>query len=176
MNPELERSLCERYPKIFAKRHDRTSPMCWGIGCGDGWYPLLDELCAQLQHETDANGAPQVVASQVKEKFGDLRFHVSEASPAQQTLIEAASARSRRTCEICGAPAAAKPRPSDPTRCTDHLNPELTPEQQVAVDELAAKWERRLACLKEPDAAAKLRAMMDDPGNLDGNVIAGKSY
>lgn len=50
---------------------------------------------------------------------------------------------------------------------------DLTPEQQAALDRVDADWERRLACLKEPDASAKLRAMMDDPGDLDGKAIAG---
>ena len=49
--------------------------MCWGFSCGDGWYLLIDRLCSSLQWDTDTNKYPQVVATQVKEKYGTLRFY-----------------------------------------------------------------------------------------------------
>lgn len=50
MKPELDAALCEKYPEIFADRHGspRRTLMCWGFSCGDGWYHLIDELCATL--------------------------------------------------------------------------------------------------------------------------------
>lgn len=91
--------------------------MCWGIECGDGWYHLLDVLCEALTYTyltsvkvceekarvlglkpawTDDNGiphyslevkAPQVVADQVKEKYGTLRFYYHlEFDPVFQEL------------------------------------------------------------------------------------------
>lgn len=27
----------------------RTTAMCWGFECGDGWYQLLDKACAELE-------------------------------------------------------------------------------------------------------------------------------
>lgn len=106
MDASLNDQLYERYPAIFREHTlsaDVTS-MCWGIQTGNGWYVLIDELCAGLQRESDCSGAPQVVATEVKEKFGTLRFHVHEASVRQQALIDAAGERSGRTCEVCGAP------------------------------------------------------------------------
>jgi hypothetical protein len=41
--------------------------------CRDGWYDLIDVLCERLQAWTDLNGAPQVVVSEVKEKWVSFR-------------------------------------------------------------------------------------------------------
>lgn len=105
MSPELDRKLCERHPKIFANRHgdpDSTA-MCRGFECGDGWYALIDALCGALQRETDLGNAPQLVAAQVKEKFGTLRFYTRHASERQRGMIQLAEAMSARICEVCGA-------------------------------------------------------------------------
>ena len=42
------------------------------------------------------------VASQVKEKFGTLRFYVEACTPEDQALISAAEAMSAIVCEQCG--------------------------------------------------------------------------
>jgi len=87
MRKELDEKLCAKYPKIFANRNGdkRKTLMCWGFSCGDGWYWLLDRLCSNLQWDTDKNNRdekyPQIVAMQVKEKFGGLRFYVESATP-----------------------------------------------------------------------------------------------
>lgn len=52
MTKELDELLCKKYPDIF---RDRQSPMhstsmCWGFDCGDGWFALIDTLCASLMH------------------------------------------------------------------------------------------------------------------------------
>ncbi|MBC8736383.1 hypothetical protein F6X40_05975 [Paraburkholderia sp. UCT31] len=46
--------------------------------------------------------APQVVATQVKEKFGTLRFYASGHNSAQDGMIELAEMLSARLCELCG--------------------------------------------------------------------------
>lgn len=78
--------------------------MRWGMACGDGWFALLDTLCTRLQFETDHNGAPQVVAVQVKQKLGALRVHVSGANEFQRGLLALAADLSLRICEECGHP------------------------------------------------------------------------
>jgi hypothetical protein len=89
MKPELEKQLVEKYPKIFQMvgSTPQQSCMAWGICTGDGWYWLLDNLCRELQHNTDVNEQPQVVAAQVKEKFGSLRFYVNSATDEQYGAI-----------------------------------------------------------------------------------------
>jgi hypothetical protein len=78
--------------------------MCWGIATGNGWYHLIDALCIQLQRLTDHDGAPQIIASQVKEKFGSLRFYTRESDSRQKAMIELVTEISQRTCDVCGAP------------------------------------------------------------------------
>lgn len=106
MEPELDKELCARYPLIFSERHGdpATTAMCWGFEVGRGWFALVDVLCRELQRETDEQGAPQIIATQVKVKGGRLRFHVDAASDRQRAMIDLAEAMSRRLCESCGAP------------------------------------------------------------------------
>jgi len=77
MDKKLQEQLFSKYPKIFAQKDMPMSEtcMCWGIECGNGWYNLIDSLCGQLQWNTDQNKYPQVIATQVKEKYGTLRFY-----------------------------------------------------------------------------------------------------
>ena len=107
MRQELDELLCRRYPLIFAERHlpmTRTC-MCWGIACGDGWFELIDALCERLQFWTDHNAAPQVVAFQVKEKLGELRFYPRSPPGCEQSgMIQMAQAMSARICDACGRP------------------------------------------------------------------------
>ena len=50
MKQELDEALCAKYPLIFKDRNAdmRTTAMCWGFSCGDGWYNILDTLCGLL--------------------------------------------------------------------------------------------------------------------------------
>ena len=81
--------------------------MCWGVECGDGWYPLIETLCAALSWDgydflhNHARQDPPVVV-QVKEKFGSLRFYVDGATEADDATIGFAALLSGRVCETCG--------------------------------------------------------------------------
>lgn len=101
MNEQLADLLYQSYPKIFAELHAPEEPRgaALGIMCSDGWFDLLDVLCHNLQFQTDRCGAPQIVASQVKEKFGELSFHRRKGSEAQRGMIAMAEAMSSRICE-----------------------------------------------------------------------------
>jgi hypothetical protein len=104
---ELEKQLCDRYPLIFAERGLSTQQSCMGRGlaCNDGWFDLIDTLCERLQFSTDHNHAPQVVATQVKEKFGQLCIYLRPgASDQQRGMVAMAQAMSARLCEQCGKP------------------------------------------------------------------------
>ena len=103
--------------------------MCWGIETGDGWYSLLDRLCAALQFNTDRNKYPQVVAQQVKEKFGGLRFYYRLEETAESKdnpdnspkflagMITFAEVMSQITCEACGLPGTLNKGPWFAVRC-----------------------------------------------------------
>jgi hypothetical protein len=55
MSPELDKKLCEKYPKIMVNRNKpmNETAMCWGFDCGDGWYNILNQLMANIQHHCD---------------------------------------------------------------------------------------------------------------------------
>lgn len=48
---------------------------------------------------------PQLVARQVKEKFGGLRLYVQAGSDVQRGMITLAEAMSHRICDLYGGPA-----------------------------------------------------------------------
>lgn len=123
MKQELDKTLVEKYPRIF---RDRNAPMtetamCWGFEHGDGWYNILNELCYQIQQHIDWNnsqrqilleGNPynrkipdeirQVVVTQVKEKYGTLRFYYDGGDDRIDGMVRMAEAMSAVTCETCG--------------------------------------------------------------------------
>jgi hypothetical protein len=92
MNKKNYNALIKKYPKIIKT----------GMSCGDGWYWLLNNLCSQLQWDVDHNDAPQVVASQIKEKFGTLRFYTNGTTDEQDGAIRLAEFMSASICENCG--------------------------------------------------------------------------
>ena len=126
MNEKLQNDLVKAYPKIFKNVGGDPMVTCMadGIQCNDGWYDLLDTLCYTMQRWCDAEnkryitetdkyefvveGDPeyvQVVASQVKEKLGELRFYVDGGDATTQGIIQMAENMSSRICELCGSPA-----------------------------------------------------------------------
>ncbi|MBS1210583.1 MAG: hypothetical protein H6R19_2981 [Proteobacteria bacterium] len=149
MSPELDALLCQRYPKIFADRHTsiRTSCMAWGFSCDDGWFEVVDAICARLQHMTDNDGASQVVASQVKEKFGSLQFYVQRATKEQFDEIQRIAGRSNRICEVCGASGSRVVAGGwQQVRCAEH-----TPEGALSLSEYLAKRKAAYAELDKPE-------------------------
>ena len=111
MSPELDERLCQKYPLIFQGRTDgdpRRTLMCYGFCHGDGWFNIIENLSAKIQTYCDEKKSQgedfQVVAVQVKEKFGGLRFYVDGGDEYTNGLIRAAEDASYETCEDCGVP------------------------------------------------------------------------
>ena len=117
MRDELDRMLCEKYPKIFRDRNKsmQVSCMCWGFAHGDGWYDIVESLCSNIQSHVDwkrrqhpelsdeeFNEKHQVVAAQVKEKFGGLRFYVENCDDYIRGAVAVTESMSHRICEDCG--------------------------------------------------------------------------
>lgn len=103
MTRERNDALTAKYPKIFSLNKDTKLSM--PCECGDGWYWLLDHLCAAIQGYLDSNQhleIPQVVAVQVKEKFGGLRFYAIGGDDVVDGLIRFAEGLSESICEVCG--------------------------------------------------------------------------
>jgi len=108
MKKELDEALCRKYPALFKDRHGniRETLMCWGFECGDGWYHLIDTLCASLmwdgrdfEHNHVRQDPPTVV--QVKEKFGGLCFYIGGGTDEDYAKISLAGRLSYQICENC---------------------------------------------------------------------------
>jgi len=120
MSPELERQLIEKYPKMFRENA--------GIECGDGWYDIIDYLCAGIKVHTDfwnLNRATrpvieQVVVDQIKEKFGTMRFYYSGGDEYISGLASMAEAVTAITCEVCGERGSVRPTRWVKTLCDVH--------------------------------------------------------
>jgi len=111
MKQELDKLLCERYPKMMVNRNlpMQETCMCWGFDCGDGWFNILDQLMGNIQHHIDwKNKKEEVVAQvtldQVKEKFGTLRFYYTGGDDYIDGMVTMAESMSGVTCEECGNP------------------------------------------------------------------------
>jgi hypothetical protein len=109
MNDDLDKQLCESYPKLF--KHVK------GTDHSDGWFNLVDAACRRIQHHVDwkrktepfagmsdeeFDEIHQPVVAQVKEKFGGLRFYVDSCDDYTRGVVDMAESMSYRTCEYCG--------------------------------------------------------------------------
>jgi len=127
MKKELDEQLCQKYPLIFANRHRpmNETAMCWGFDCGDGWFNILDQLCLNIQYYIEWKNkketvVEQVVADQVKEKFGTLRFYYSGGDEHIAGMVAMAESMSSVTCEDCGKPGRSRGFGWITTVCDEH--------------------------------------------------------
>jgi len=105
MNPELDKQLCEDFPKIFARRNEspKETALAFGFECGDGWYDIISTLCDVIQNQIKYTpDIPEVVALQVKEKYGTLRFYIYGGNAYTDGMIAMAESMSGKICELCG--------------------------------------------------------------------------
>jgi len=114
---ELDKKLCQKYPKIFVNRDKPSSEsaMHAGFMCEDGWFELIDQLCARLK-AIQAETQISITAVQVKEKFGMLRFYASvDVSSSNLNkkdreiwydliydVVRSYEDKSQHICEVCG--------------------------------------------------------------------------
>lgn len=117
MNEELQNNIFDSYPELFKNRDDlQQSLMGFGFECSDGWYDLINTLCADIYHyfNTKYEGVgyndekyfhevpKHFSVQQVKEKFGSLRFYISSAPMEIFDMVRTAENKSYRICEECG--------------------------------------------------------------------------
>ena len=100
MSPELEEILCARYPEILPS-FGKPGTLQFGLECGDGWFELIDATCRLIQRHPVAD-TETVVATQIKEKFGTLRFYHRGGDDFVYSLINLVEELSGSICEICG--------------------------------------------------------------------------
>jgi len=119
----------ERFPKMFAEPYG-------GFACGEGWWPILEALCGQIQHHIDwknkqGNVVHQVTVAQIKEKFGGLRFYYSGGDDAIDGMVRMAESWAARSCEDCGAPGKSRDSGWIKTRCDHHEDIYQTNKRQI---------------------------------------------
>ena len=123
--------LFQIYPDLFRERHLPATQSCmsWGIGCGEGWCQIIDELCLNLHKlfgEAGLKGADYPSVAQVKEKFGTLRFYMNFHGADKATIEKAHELISKTenlsavTCEVCGKPGEQSGVGWIRTLCSDH--------------------------------------------------------
>ncbi|MFG0669434.1 hypothetical protein ACF8E6_02575 [Pseudomonas sp. xss_1] len=105
MSPDIEIELHKKYPKILGYINEDGSyrTRLWGFQCGDGWHQLIDTLCASIQARAEATGV-EVQVTQVKEKFGALRFYIQGGDDHIAGMIDLGEELSSKICEVCGKP------------------------------------------------------------------------
>jgi hypothetical protein len=102
--------IINKYPKIFEDYQGNPNGINWH-GVPDGWLPIIDKLCGCMQsyidyhtkHTKDGVVKPtQVKCTQMKEKFGGLRFYADNHDEIIEGMIEMAEYMCDNTCQDCG--------------------------------------------------------------------------
>jgi hypothetical protein len=118
---EFVKSMETKYPKMFGQPYG-------GFAVDKGWWPILQALCANIQHHIDwwnknretRPVVEQVVVEQIKEKFGGLRFYYTGGDEKIQGMVRMAEAWADRSCEECGAPGRTREGGWIKTLCDHH--------------------------------------------------------
>jgi uncharacterized Zn-finger protein len=93
MKYEKQQHLIQTYQPLYEH--------CKYFECGDGWYGIIDSL-SYLLNQMIKDKDLSCRASQVKEKYGTLRFYMDSETDEMSKWIEIAEEKSSRTCEYCG--------------------------------------------------------------------------
>jgi hypothetical protein len=112
------KSMEEKYPKMFSQPYG-------GFAIGEGWWPILQALCSNIQHylnwkNRESEVVPQVVVAQIKEKFGGLRFYYDGGDDQVTGMVRMAEAWADKSCETCGAPGTSGGKGWIKTLCPTH--------------------------------------------------------
>lgn len=84
---------------------------------GPGWLPLVAEL-----HETLLTTDPDYGVTQIKEKFGGLRFYTVGLTEAGLEAVHTAEVKSFTICEKCGNPGEPRGGGWIKTLCEEHAD------------------------------------------------------
>lgn len=123
MTNKNEEYLFKTYKTLYGSEERRSDPaiscLFFGFECGDGWFDIIDKLSEKIENVNNLNLGFIIVADQVKEKFGTLRFYyhaeatgddLTEEQLRRNTLLAGlvedaigiAGMRTEYTCEVCG--------------------------------------------------------------------------
>jgi hypothetical protein len=86
-----ENNIRSSYNNAYRYRHPHE------FSIGQGWYPLMYDL---LQALVDLGWSGTI--TQVKEKFGSLRFYATRLTETMDAVVNRTENQSSTTCELCG--------------------------------------------------------------------------
>lgn len=122
MNPELYNKLIHKYPNLFKEAHPKESISLFGIETnGPGWDNLIQTLCEGINSHVKHNKCPPVHITQIKEKYGSLRFYYYGGDDIVDGMVRMAELVSEYTCEQCGKPGKIRDDGWLKTLCDEHL-------------------------------------------------------
>ena len=115
---EFAKRMETKFPKMFSGKYG-------GFAVGEGWWPILEKLCSNIQHHIDwknkqSEVVPQVTVAQIKEKFGGLRFYYDGGDDHINGMVRMAEVWADASCEECGAPGASGGKGWIKTLCPTH--------------------------------------------------------
>lgn len=122
MRQELYEALVRDFPLTFESV---------GFECSDGWEPIIRKAAEKLEplikkdvKLSQKNPDEYYVrpgASQIKEKYGTLRFYLTCGSDEMFKIVDEAERASQYICEECGKPGKLSGPGWLKTVCEEHL-------------------------------------------------------
>ncbi len=89
----------------FTRKFDyygQVNPYKYSFEVGDGWFGILNNLIIGIRDNDKKKGDWITKVTQIKEKFGGLRFYVTGTSDKNWALIRNAEHKSYGVCEETG--------------------------------------------------------------------------
>lgn len=108
MKAELQQKLFDKYPVMFKHRNRKLEkggiilPIDFGVETGSGWYWLISNLLECIHSYVSQNEVPEVTITQIKEKYGSLRFYFTGGNDMVYGMVWLAEDMSEKICEECG--------------------------------------------------------------------------
>jgi hypothetical protein len=99
--------------ELEAKHPDMFTQPYGGVAVSEGWWPIIKALCYCIDShvkwvnrnaEKEEFACVPVVVTQIKEKFGGLRFYYDGGDAAVIGMVRMAEEMASIACEKCGAP------------------------------------------------------------------------
>lgn len=114
-------------PLLFSNRYTsmQISGMFWGFQVGPGWLSIIYEAAIKLEPliaaaklaNPEGWESGYYRASQIKEKYGTMRFYLSGGTEEMYEIAHQAEKKSAKTCEECGKPGKLRGKHWYYTRC-----------------------------------------------------------
>ena len=117
MNTDNTNRLIQACPSLYGDR--------FYFECGDGWFSILLDASISIQNilqQYPKSIQEDIVATQVKEKYGALRFYVSYYYEELDEIIDKLEKQSCSTCEVCGKAGKLRGGSWLYTACDEHTN------------------------------------------------------